>query len=51
MTNDPRIEEARAALERVLQDVSVDVLRESDGMRAVVKSGVDDILAKFGVKV
>jgi len=51
VTNDPRIEEARAALERVLQDVSVDVLRESDGMRAVVKSGVDDILAKFGVKV
>jgi hypothetical protein len=51
VTNDPRIEEARAALERVLQDVSVDVLRESDNMRAVVKSGVDDILAKFGVKV
>jgi hypothetical protein len=50
VTNDPRIEDARAALERVLQDVSVDVLRESDSMRAMVKSGVDDILAKFGVK-
>lgn len=50
VTNDPRIEEARAALERVLQDVNVDVLRESDTMRASVKAGVDDILAKFGAK-
>lgn len=48
--NDPRIEQARAALESVLRGVSVDVLRESDAVRATVKAGVDDILAKFGAK-
>lgn len=48
--NDQRIEQARAALENVLRGVNVDVLRESDSMRASVKAGVDDILAKFGAK-
>lgn len=51
VTNDPRIENARSALEHVLQDINVDVLRESDAMRATVKAGVDDIMSKFGMKI
>lgn len=47
ITDDPRIESARAELENLLKDVSIEVLRESDSVRAKVKSGVDDILAKF----
>lgn len=50
ITNDARLEEARASLERLLTNVNVETLRESDNMRATVKAGVDDILAKFGVK-
>jgi hypothetical protein len=50
VTGDTRLEEARAALENILRGVNVDVLRESDQMRATVKAGVDDILSKFGVR-
>lgn len=50
ITGDQRLEDARAALERVLQGVNVETLRESDTMRANMKNEVDNILAKFGVK-
>ena len=48
-TNDARIDEIRAGLERALSGVSIDTLRHSDSMRAQVKSEVDDILTKFGL--
>lgn len=47
---DQKLEDARASLERLLTGVNVEVLRESDTLRATMKAGVDDILAKFGVK-
>jgi len=50
ITGDTRLEEARATLEKLLDGVNVEVLRESDNLRATMKAGVDDILAKFGVK-
>ena len=46
---DPKLEEARAALEQVLGDVTIDELRNSDTKRVVIKEGIDDILSKFGV--
>lgn len=45
---DPALEQARQTLEDTLRGVSIDKLRDSDGMRAMVKDSVNDILAKFG---
>lgn len=49
LTADPRLEEARASLERILEDVTIEQLRTSDTKRIVVKEGIDDILSKFGM--
>lgn len=46
---DPKLEEARAALEKALGDVTIDELRNSDTKRVVIKEDIDDILSKFGV--
>ena len=46
---DPRLEEARASLEKLLDGVDIEKLRNSDTKRVVIKEGIDDILAKFGV--
>jgi hypothetical protein len=43
------LEEARAALEKVLGDVTIEELRNSDTKRVVIKEGIDDILSKFGI--
>ena len=49
LTNDPELELASASLEKVLNGVLAEDLRDSDATRHVVKEGVDDILGKFGV--
>lgn len=49
LMSDPRLEEARAGLEKLLEGVSIDQLRNSDTKRVVIKEGIDDILSKFGV--
>jgi hypothetical protein len=49
LNNDPRLEEARRDLLRVLDGVTIDQLRNNDTKRIVVKEGVDGILAKFGL--
>lgn len=46
---DPRLEEARAGLEKLLDGLNIDQLRNSDTKRVVIKEGIDDILAKFGI--
>lgn len=48
LTNDARMAEASESLKNVLNGVDADSLRESDAVRESVKSGVDDILSKFG---
>ena len=48
VTQDSRLEQARYELEKVLADVTIDQLRNSDTKRLVVKEGVDDIMKKFG---
>ena len=48
LTNDEEMSEASESLKNVLDGVSADDLRESDAVRDIVKSGVDDILSKFG---
>ena len=48
VTQDTRLEQARYELEKVLADVTIDQLRNSDTKRLVVKEGVDDIMKKFG---
>lgn len=42
------LEQARASLERALDGVDAQTIRESDAVRANVKSDIDDILGKFG---
>jgi len=49
LTADPRLEEARSGLERLLDGVEIEKLRNSDTQRVVIKEGIDDILSKFGV--
>lgn len=49
LTNDTRLEDARRELEKVLDGVTIDQLRNSDTKRVVIKESVDDILKKFGV--
>lgn len=46
---DPRLSEACRSLEKVLGDVTIEQLRNSDTKRVVIKEGIDDILSKFGV--
>jgi len=48
LTGNNDLEEARALLEKTLSGVSAEDIRESDAIRNHVKSGVDDILNKFG---
>ena len=45
--NSEDLEEARASLERTLNGVSAEMIRESDAVREQVKDGVDEILSKF----
>jgi len=49
LTDDSKLEDARASLEKVLSGLSVEELRNSDTKRVVVKEEIDDILSKFGV--
>jgi len=51
LANDAQLEDARRELERVLQGVNADMLRESDTKRQEVKTGVDSILSKFRMPV
>jgi uncharacterized membrane-anchored protein YjiN (DUF445 family) len=48
LKNSPELEQARASLERILNDVKAEDLRDSDAVRHHVKEGIDDILSKFG---
>jgi hypothetical protein len=48
---DPKLEQARAALQKTLGDVTIEELRNSDTKRVVIKESIDDILKTFGVGV
>ena len=48
LTGSASLEAARVKLENTLRGVTADDIRESDAVRQIVKSGVDDILGKFG---
>jgi len=48
LSGSAELEEARASLERTLSGVDAELIRESDAVRASVKSDVDSILGKFG---
>jgi hypothetical protein len=48
---DPKLEQARAALQKALGDVTIEELRNSDTKRVVIKESIDDILKTFGVSV
>jgi hypothetical protein len=48
---DPKLEQARAALEKTLGNVTIEELRNSDTKRIVIKESIDDILKTFGVSV
>lgn len=47
VTGDPKLEEARAALERAMAGVNIDDIRNSPDVRRVVKADVEDIIKKF----
>jgi len=47
VTNDPKLEEARRDLERVLVGVEMEDIKESEVIRSDVKAQVDAILEKF----
>ena len=49
LTNDAELQKVSESLKNVLNGVVAEDLRESDAVRESVKSGVDDILMKFGV--
>lgn len=49
LTNDADLKKMSESLKNVLSDVNAEDLRDSDAVRESVKSGVDDILTKFGV--
>jgi len=51
LTADPKLEDARASLEKLLDGIDIEKLRNSDTKRVVIKEGIDDILNKFGVGV
>ena len=48
LKNDSGLEQARASLEKVLNGVTAEDIRDSDAVRHHVKEGIDDILSKFG---
>jgi len=48
LKNDSGLEQARASLEKVLNGVKAEDIRDSDAVRHHVKEGIDDILGKFG---
>lgn len=48
LTNNQELEDARIRLERTLRDVTAEDIRDSDAVRVSVKTGIDDILSKFG---
>ncbi len=48
LTNSQELEQARASLEKALQGVSAEDIRDSDAIRHAVKEDVDSILGKFG---
>jgi hypothetical protein len=47
VTSDPGLEQARVALEGVMQGVTLTDLRESVAVRAEVKDGLDEVLSMF----
>lgn len=47
VTNDPKLEQARQELERVINGKSADALRDSDDLRRDTKAKVDKILEMF----
>ena len=49
ITNDPKLEEARRALEGVVERTDTQSLRDSDELRASVKKKVDEIADKFAL--
>lgn len=49
VTKDAELEAARQSLEKVLDGMTIEQLRNSDTKREVVKESVDDILKKFGI--
>jgi len=48
LKNSPELEQARASLEKILNGIKAEDLRDSDAVRHQVKEGIDDILSKFG---
>ena len=48
LKNDSGLELARSSLEKVLNGVKAEDIRDSDAVRHHVKEGIDDILSKFG---
>ena len=48
LTNNEELEKARVQLENTLRGVTAEDIRESDAIRSSVKTGIDDILSKFG---
>jgi len=48
LKHDSELEQARASLEKVLDGVSAEDIRDSDAVRSNVKEGIDDILSRFG---
>jgi hypothetical protein len=48
LKNDSGLEQARLSLEKVLDGVKAEDIRDSDAVRHHVKEGIDDILSKFG---
>ena len=49
VVDNPAVEQARVALERVLSGVNADALRGSEGLRSQVRNEMTDILSKFRV--
>ena len=47
ITNDPKLEEARRALELTMLGTNIDMIKEDPHVRKSVKTKVDDILKKF----
>jgi hypothetical protein len=47
ITKDPKLEEARRALEITMLGVDIDAIKESADVRSTVKAKVDDILKRF----
>lgn len=47
VTNDPKLEDARKKLEKALVGIEPSDVRESEAIRSLVKSKVDDILSMF----